>query len=127
MLTKETANSAMKNVSYSSEKVKEKLKYEFISFDIEGAWMNDEDVMGVQERMIHYIWSSVSENDQNLIQTINDYKVSQGEEKISVEVPELPLPRIPYSEAIEIVKNGGGEIEWGDDIESHQGKKQKWE
>ena len=92
---------------------------EFISFDIEGAWMNDEDVMGVQERMIHYIWSSVSENDQNLIQTINDYKVSQGEEKISVEVPELPFPRIPYSEAIEIVKNGGGEIEWGDDIESH--------
>ncbi len=73
---------------------------EFISFDIEGAWMNDEDVMGVQERMIHYIWSSVSENDQNLIQTINDYKVSQGEEKISVEVPELPFPRIPYSEAI---------------------------
>ena len=33
LLTKETANSAMKNVSYSSEKVKEKLKYEFISFD----------------------------------------------------------------------------------------------
>ena len=32
---------------------------EFISFDIEGAWMNDEDVMGVQERMIHHIWSQV--------------------------------------------------------------------
>ena len=33
LLTKETANSAMKNVSYSSEKIKEKLKYKFISFD----------------------------------------------------------------------------------------------
>ena len=40
---------------------------EFISFDIEGAWMNDEDVMGVQERMIHHIWSQVVANDQHLI------------------------------------------------------------
>ena len=92
---------------------------EFISFDIEGAWMNDEDVMGVQERMIHHIWLSVSQNDQNLIDTINEYKVSQGEEEITVQVPELPFPRIPYSEAIEIVQKGGGEISWGDDIESH--------
>ena len=36
-----------------------------------------------------------------------------------VEVPTLPFPRIPYCDAIEIVKEGGGEIEWGDDIESH--------
>ena len=92
---------------------------EFISFDIEGAWMNDEDVMGVQERMIHHIWLSVSQNDQNLIDTINEYKVSQGEEEITVQVPELPFPRIPYSEAIEIVQKGGGEISWGDDIERH--------
>ena len=33
---------------------------EFISFDIEGAWMDDEDVMGVQERMLHHIWSEVA-------------------------------------------------------------------
>ena len=33
---------------------------EFISFDIEAAWMTDEDVMGVQERMIHHIWKSVA-------------------------------------------------------------------
>ena len=92
---------------------------EFISFDIEGAWMNDEDVMGVQERMIHHVWSQVATNDQNLIDIVNEYKASQGQEKITVEVPELPFPRIPYCEAIEIVQKGGGEIEWGDDIESH--------
>ncbi|MDP6318854.1 MAG: aspartate--tRNA(Asn) ligase [Candidatus Thalassarchaeaceae archaeon] len=92
---------------------------EFISFDIEGAWMNDEDVMGVQERMIHHVWSQVAANDQNLIDIVNEYKASQGQEKITVEVPELPFPRIPYCEAIEIVQKGGGEIEWGDDIESH--------
>lgn len=92
---------------------------EFISFDIEGSWMNDEDVMGVQERMIHHVWSQVAANDQNLIDIVNEYKASQGQETISVEVPELPFPRIPYCDAIEIVQKGGGEIEWGDDIESH--------
>lgn len=92
---------------------------EFISFDIEGAWMNDEDVMGVQERMIHHIWSQVAANDQHLFVSINAYRESQGQEPVTVEIPELPFPRIPYCEAIEIVQNGGGEIEWGDDIESH--------
>jgi len=92
---------------------------EFISFDIEGAWMDDEDVMGVQERMIHHIWSNVVENDQNLIDVINEYRVSQGNKEIEVEIPSLPFPRIPYCDAIEIVKSGGGDIEWGDDIESH--------
>ena len=92
---------------------------EFISFDIEGAWMNDEDVMCVQERMIHHIWSLVAANDQNLIDVINEYRASQEQEAITVDVPSLPFPRIPYCEAIEIVKAGGGEIEWGDDIESH--------
>ena len=92
---------------------------EFISFDIEGAWMNDEDVMGVQERMIHHIWSQVVVNDKHLIDIVNEYRVSQGQEPVTVEIPELPFPRIPYCDAIEIVQKGGGEIEWGDDIESH--------
>ncbi len=92
---------------------------EFVSFDIEGAWMDDEDVMGVQERMIHYIWGSVAENDQELIDVVNEYRSSQGSDPVTVETPEIPFPRIPYCDAIDIVKEGGGEIEWGDDIESH--------
>ena len=92
---------------------------EFISFDIEGAWMNDEDVMGVQERMIHHIWSEVAANDQGLLDVVNEYRASRGQESVRVEVPSVPFPRISYCEAIEIVKAGGGEIEWGDDIESH--------
>ena len=92
---------------------------EFISFDIEGAWMDDEDVMGVQERMIHHIWGQVAANDLDLIDVVNEYWASQGQEPVTVEVPSLPFPRIPYCDAIEIVKAGGGKIEWGDDIESH--------
>jgi aspartyl-tRNA synthetase len=92
---------------------------EFISFDIEGAWMDDEDVMGVQERMIHHIWTEVSSKDQGLMDIVNEFRASQGLDPVSVEVPSVPFPRIPYCDAIEIVKEGGGEIEWGDDIESH--------
>ena len=92
---------------------------EFISFDIEGAWMDDEDVMGVQERMIHHIWGEVVANDQSLIDVVNEYHASQGRDPVILEVPDVPFPRIPYCDAIEIVKAGGGEIGWGDDIESH--------
>jgi len=92
---------------------------EFISFDIEGAWMDDEDVMGVQERMIHHIWGEVAANDQSLIDVVNEYRASQGRDPVILEVPAVPFPRIPYCDAIEIVKAGGGEIGWGDDIESH--------
>ena len=92
---------------------------EFVSFDIEGAWMDDEDVMGVQERMIHHIWSEIANNYMALIGVVNEYRESQGKEPVTVEAPDLPFPRIPYCEAIEIVKSGGGEIQWGDDIESH--------
>ena len=92
---------------------------EFISFDIEGAWMDDEDVMGVLERMMCHIWSQVAANDLDLIDAVNEFRASQGQDPVTVEVPSLPFPRIPYCDAIEIVKAGGGEIEWGNDIESH--------
>ena len=91
---------------------------EFVSFDIEAAWMTDEDVMGVQERMIHHIWKCVAANDQEHIATINAYRETQGLEPISVDVPSLPFPRIDYCEAIQMIQDAGEEIQWGDDIDS---------
>ena len=91
---------------------------EFISFDIEGAWMNDDDVMCVQERMIHHIWSKVAEHDQDQIDIINQYRESQGDEPITVEVPSLPFPRIEYCDAIKMIQDAGEDISWGDDIDS---------
>ena len=82
---------------------------EFISFDIEGAWMNDDDVMAVQERMIHHIWKMVAENDQEHIDTINQYRESQGEDPITVDVPSLPFPRIEYCDAIKMIQDAGVE------------------
>mgnify|MGYP003312323054 CR=1 FL=1 len=91
---------------------------EFISFDIEAAWMTDEDVMGVQERMIHHIWKCVAENEQEHITTINAYRETQELEPISVDVPSLPFPRIDYCDAIQMIQDAGEEIQWGDDIDS---------
>ena len=91
---------------------------EFISFDIEMAWADDEDVMGIQERMIHHIWSSVAEKDGNLIDIINEWREVQEPplNPISVDVPSIPFPRVSYDKAIEIIQSKGGEITWGDDI-----------
>ena len=93
---------------------------EFISFDIECSWANDEDVMGVLERMIHHMWKSVAEDpeSQNFIDTINAYRATQDEEAIEVIVPELPFPRLSYCDAIETIQRKGGKIEWGDDIDA---------
>ena len=76
---------------------------EFVSFDIEAAWCDDEDVMGVLERMIHSIWRSVAENDGHLIEIINHYRATQGLQPVDVEIPKVPFPRISYDEAIDIV------------------------
>ncbi|MEJ6653594.1 MAG: aspartate--tRNA(Asn) ligase [Euryarchaeota archaeon] len=93
---------------------------EFISFDIECSWANDEDVMGILERMIHHIWKSISEDEECLahIATINQFRVTQDEEPIELIVPELPFPRVSYCDAIKIIKEKGGKIEWGDDIDA---------
>ena len=93
---------------------------EFISFDIECSWANDEDVMGVLERMIHHMWKSVANDpeSQQFIQTINAYRATQDEEPVEVIVPELPFPRLSYCDAIETIQRKGGKIEWGDDIDA---------
>lgn len=94
---------------------------EFISFDIEMAYANDDDVMGVQERMIHHIWKSVSQNDQHLIDMINEWREQQEPAlpPVVLEIPSIPFPRVEYSEAVEIIQAAGESIEWGDDIEAH--------
>ena len=93
---------------------------EFISFDIECSWANDDDVMGVLERMIHHMWKSVAEDpeSQTFIETINAYRATQDEEPVEVIVPELPFPRLSYCDAIETIQRKGGKIEWGDDIDA---------
>ena len=80
----------------------------------------DDDVMGVLERIIHHMWQSIADDEESksYIATINEYRASKGEEPVEVLVPELPFPRVSYCDAIRIIKEKGGEIEWGDDIDA---------
>ena len=91
---------------------------EFISFDIEMAWADDEDVMGVLERMINHVWGKIAEKAMHLFTPINEYRAGQGLDPVSVEVPSLPFPRLSYDDAISLIQSKGGDIEWGDDIEA---------
>ena len=58
--------------------------------------MTDEDVMGVQERMIHPHLEMCCRKRPEHIETINAYRESQELEPISVDIPSPPFPRIDY-------------------------------
>ena len=77
---------------------------EFISIDIEMSWADDDDVMGVMERLVATCAESVSQEAEALTAL----------EMAPLEV-ELPLPRITYDEAIEIA-SAKADIAWGDDL-----------
>ena len=77
---------------------------EFISIDIEMSWADDDDVMGVMERLVATCAESVSQEVEALTAL----------EMAPLEV-ELPLPRITYDEAIEIA-SAKADIAWGDDL-----------
>jgi len=77
---------------------------EFISIDIEMSWADDDDVMGVMERLVASCASAVAQEAEALAAL----------EMAPLEV-ELPLPRITYDEAIEIA-SAKADIAWGDDL-----------
>ena len=89
---------------------------EFISFDIEMAWADDEDVMGVLERMINHVWAKISKQEMHLFEPINEFRSSQEQEPVEVVIPSIPFPRVSYDDAIALIQKKGGDINWGDDI-----------
>lgn len=75
---------------------------EFTGLDFEMSWINDHhDVMDFIENWLQYIWQQVKDKHGDAIQ-----------EKLGVEVvvPEVPFPRIPMAEAIEIVRSMGYDL-----------------
>lgn len=79
---------------------------EFISVDIEAAFMDYEDVMKILEKLIEQILTTLKNEHKD------DLKILKHElPSISI-----PLPRIKYTEAIEILQNEGFNIKFGDDL-----------
>ncbi len=69
---------------------------EFTGIDMEMSWVDShEDVMTFQERWMQYAWQVVKDRHGEEIEKILG---------VTVEVPKVPFPRIPMSEAIQILK-----------------------
>ena len=79
---------------------------EFISIDIEEAFATAEDVMKVAEELMYHICKTVRERCGEELQVL----------KHSVDLPQLPLKRLTYSEVIEELQKKDVKIEWGEDI-----------
>ena len=79
---------------------------ESTAVDLEMAYISDEeDVMGILENLVHSMWKSASECEEEL--EILDKKIA---------VPKLSFTRIPYDEVIHKLHERKSSIEWGQDL-----------
>jgi len=78
--------------------------------DIEQAFADDEMVMGVLEETLVYMLESVVERCPDELELL-------GRE---IAIPELPLRRVTYTEAVEMLQEAGEEMIWGEDFTKDQ-------
>ncbi len=83
---------------------------EIRQMDIEQAFSTDEDVMMVLEEAFLHILRQVSEECEDELKVL-------GRE---LDMPRLPLKRITYTQAVEMLKRKGEKIEWGEDFSKTQ-------
>jgi nondiscriminating aspartyl-tRNA synthetase len=82
---------------------------EFTSVDMEVSWIDShEDIMNIQEELMVAAISAVKEKHGEQIKQLFD---------VEVVIPTRPFPRIPLSEAVEIVKARGHEVVRGGDMD----------
>jgi len=82
---------------------------EFTSFDAEIAWIdNQEDVLRVLEETVTGAISSVRDQAKDLLLLL----------EVKLAVPRLPLPRVTYSEALEILRAHGKRTRDGEDLDT---------
>jgi aspartyl-tRNA synthetase len=79
---------------------------EFISIDMEQAFVNEDDVMRLLEEFMHYLCEIVKEKCKDELVVL----------KHQVEVPELPFKRFTYDEIVKELMKEGIRIQWGEDI-----------
>jgi len=79
---------------------------EFVSIDIEQAFVTSEDVMRLLEELIQNVCESIKENCKTELKTLGH----------KLEVPALPFKRLTYDEVLNELKQEGVKIPWGEDI-----------
>jgi aspartyl-tRNA synthetase len=81
---------------------------EFTSVDLEVAYADYNDVMNILEELINYIFKEVPKRGSEYL-SILEYQPPDPPGKIE---------RITYDEALRVIREKGGEIKWGEDIDS---------
>ncbi len=77
------------------------------SVDMEMSFIEDqEDVMEVQEMVVRDMVKMIKEKGRKQLEELD----------VGLEIPELPLKRLTYDEALEIAEEEGEDIQWGEDI-----------
>jgi len=79
---------------------------EFVSVDIEQAFVNAEDVMALLEQVIHHVSTNVKEKCTKELSIL----------KHKLTVPEVPFKRLTYDTILGDLKKKGIEVPWGEDI-----------
>ncbi len=79
------------------------------SIDVETAFIDDEeDVMRLLEALIHSVIKSVMERCSSYLDVLD----------VEIREPRLPLPRLSYDRALEILRDMRKDIDWGEDIDT---------
>ncbi len=82
---------------------------EFWMVEPEAAWMDSEENMALQERFVTSIVRRVLDNRRPELDTL-------GRDVSKLEAIEPPFDRIRYSDAVDLLRARGSEIEWGSDL-----------
>ncbi len=83
---------------------------ESTAVDVEIAFIkNEEDVMNILERLIYKICKDLAQMKKELSAL-----------DVNISVPSLPLSRIKYDGVVDILKEKGFDINWGDDLGSEE-------
>ncbi|RLF58113.1 MAG: aspartate--tRNA(Asn) ligase, partial [Thermoplasmata archaeon] len=82
---------------------------ESTAIDIEMAFIKNEgDVMKILERLVQHICKRICRMEELSILNVD------------IRVPSLPLPRLEYEDVLDILKEKGFELQWGEDLGSEE-------
>ncbi len=79
---------------------------EFWHLEAEILFGTHDDIMGVEERLVHVIVKYIKQQCKNQLKML----------KVDLKVPSIPFKRITYDEGIEIAAQQGFKVPWGEDF-----------
>ncbi len=88
---------------------------EFWHFEIETAWVGNDDMMDIEEETIRYVARRVMEDRGPELEVL-------GRDLDALRAVDQPFPRMRYDEAVETMQANGATVEWGDDFGYEQEK-----